>query len=45
MQEVLRVLNGEQWADIQLERKQLQQLVAAACVFGGLLLVGRALRS
>jgi len=43
MQEVLRVLNGEQWADIQIERKQRQQLVAVVCVFVGLLLVGHAL--
>jgi serine/threonine protein kinase len=43
MREVLRVLNGQSWAEIQIERKQLQQLVGAACIFGGILLFGRML--
>lgn len=43
MPEVLRMLNGELWANIQLERKQRQQLVRAACILGGILLFGRML--
>jgi serine/threonine protein kinase len=43
MQEVLRMLRGEQWADIQASRKQRQELVSAACVIGGLVLLGAAL--
>ncbi len=39
MQEVLRMLRGEQWADIQAARKQRQELVGAACVIGGLVLL------
>lgn len=42
MQEVLRILGGEQWADIQGARKQRQEL-AAACVIGVLGLLGAAL--
>lgn len=34
MKEVLRVLRGEQWADIQAARMIRQELVAAACVIG-----------
>ena len=37
MQEVLRMLRGEQWPDIQAERKQRQEFWTAACV---ILLVG-----
>lgn len=40
MQEVLRMLNGEQWAGIQAERRQNQERVTAACVIGGLVLLG-----
>ncbi len=43
MQEVLRMLRGEQWADIQATRKQHQELVTAACVVGVLVLLGAAL--
>ena len=43
MQEVLRVLNGEQWLDIQIERKKRQQFVGGVCVFVGLLLVSSVL--
>ena len=43
MQEVLRMLRGEQWADIQAARKQVQQLVAVACFIGIVALVGKAL--
>ena len=38
MQEVLRVLRGEQWADIQAARRKRQQLVAA-CAIGVLVLL------
>ncbi len=40
MQEVLRVLRGEQWASIRAERKQRQQLMAVACLIGIVVLVG-----
>lgn len=43
MQEVLRMLRGEQWADIQAARKQRQERMTAACVIGGLVLLGAAL--
>jgi serine/threonine protein kinase len=39
MQEVLRMLRGEDWKDIQVARKQRQELVSAACVIGGLVLL------
>ena len=39
MQEVIRMVRGEDWADIQTARNQRQQLVAA-CVVAGLLLLG-----
>lgn len=43
MQEVLRMVLGEGWADVQAARKQRQEL-ATACVIGGLaLLLGAAL--
>ncbi len=45
MQEVLRVLRGEQWADILAARKQRQQLLAAACVIVILVLLGGSLTS
>jgi serine/threonine protein kinase len=45
MQEVLRLLRGEQWADILVERKQRQEFVNAACVIGGIVLLGAALTS
>ena len=34
MEEVLRILRGEQWADIQAERKKRQDQVAAVCFCG-----------
>ena len=45
MQEVLRLLRGEQWAGIQAARKQRQQLFATACVIAILVLVGTSLTS
>ncbi len=42
MQEVLRMLRGEEWADIQAARKQRQELATAACVIVGLVLLLRA---
>ena len=45
MQEVLRMLNGEKWAEIQAGRKRSQELVGAACLIGALVLVGAALSS
>lgn len=36
MQDVLRMLHGEKWADIQAARNQRQQFVAA-CIIGGIL--------
>ena len=41
MQEVLRMLAGEKWADIQVARKQMQQLLAAG-VIGGIVLLAAA---
>jgi serine/threonine protein kinase len=41
MQEVLRMLRGEQWSDIQATRMQKRQLLAA-CVLGGIVLLGAA---
>jgi hypothetical protein len=32
MQEALRLLAGEQWADVLLQRKQAQGLAILACV-------------
>ncbi len=43
MQEVLRILRGVRWADIQTERRQRRELAAAACVIGGLVFLGAAL--
>jgi serine/threonine protein kinase len=40
MKEVLRILGGEQWTNIQIERKQRQELLTAACALGGLILLG-----
>jgi serine/threonine protein kinase len=45
MQEVLRMLRGERWADIQVERKQSQDILTAVCVIGTAVLVGKALAS
>jgi eukaryotic-like serine/threonine-protein kinase len=45
MQEVLRLLSGTAWADIQAERKQRQEFATAAGVVGVLLLLGAALSS
>ncbi len=40
---VLRMLRGEKWSDIQATRmQQKQQLLAAACALGAILLVGAA---
>lgn len=44
MREVLRMLRGERWVDIETERRQRHGLVTAACVVGGLFLVTAALR-
>lgn len=41
--EVLRILGGVRWADIQTERKQRQELATAACVIGLLVFLGAAL--
>jgi serine/threonine protein kinase len=43
MQEVLRILGGVPWADIQTERKQRQELATVACAVGILVLLGAAL--
>jgi len=45
MGEVLRMLGGAQWADIQAARKQRQQVAAVACVVGLVVLLGAALTS
>ncbi len=42
-QEVLRMLRGARWADIQAERKQRQELATAACAIGVLVFLGVAL--
>jgi len=36
MQEVLRILRGERWADIQVARKKREEQVGAVCIFGAL---------
>jgi serine/threonine protein kinase len=43
MQEVLRMLHGARWADIQAERKQRRELVTSACFVGCLVIVAVAL--
>jgi eukaryotic-like serine/threonine-protein kinase len=43
MQEVLRMLRGEEWADIEATRKQRQQLLGA-CVIAGLVVLYRYMR-
>jgi len=43
MQEVLRMLRGVRWADIQAERKERQEFTTAACVIAGVVLLGAAL--
>lgn len=46
MHEVLRMLRGEQWPDIQAVRKQREELVTvAACFIGAMVFVGAALRT
>ena len=45
IQEVLRMLPGEKWVDIQAQRKRSQELVGAACFVGALVLLGAALSS
>lgn len=42
MHDVLRMLRGEQWAQIEVQRKQSQQLVAAACALGLLVVIAAA---
>ncbi len=42
MEEVLRMLHGEDWAGIQEARKQRQEFATAACVVGVLVLLGAA---
>ncbi len=44
IQEVLRMLRGEEWAKIQAERKQRRELLTAACVVGGLFFLCTALK-
>lgn len=43
IQEVLRVLRGERWEDIQAAHARVHGLVKAACVVGGVVLVGKLL--
>jgi hypothetical protein len=43
MHDVLRMLGGEQWADIQAARNQRQQLLAAVSLIVVLVLLGVAL--
>jgi serine/threonine protein kinase len=43
MQEVLRMLHGAQWADIQAERKQRRELATSACFIGCLVIMAAAL--
>jgi serine/threonine protein kinase len=43
MQEVLRIVRGEKWSDIQAERKNREEQIAAICVFGLLAALGLAL--
>jgi serine/threonine protein kinase len=45
MQEVLRVLGGERWANIQAARKQQQDLVKAACAIACIVLLGAVVTS
>ena len=40
MQEVLRILRGHKWADIQAERKRREEQIAALCFLGGLAVLG-----
>jgi eukaryotic-like serine/threonine-protein kinase len=43
MQEVLRILRGEKWSEIQAERKKRDEQIVAICVFGALAALGLAL--
>jgi hypothetical protein len=43
MQEVVRILRGEKWSDIQAERKKREEQIAAICLFGLLAALGLAL--
>jgi serine/threonine protein kinase len=43
MQEVLRMLGGTVWADIQADRKRRKDLLSAVGFVGGLILLGKAL--
>jgi len=45
IQEVLRMLAGEKWVDVQTQRRRSQELVGAACFIGALVLLGAALSS
>jgi serine/threonine protein kinase len=40
MQEVLQMLSGKPWATIRESRKQREEFVKTACVFGGLVFLG-----
>ena len=44
MQDVLRVLAGTRWVEIQAERTKLQGIMASACVIGLFVFLARALR-
>lgn len=44
MAEVVRMLRGGQWADLEAERRQHQEFKTAACVLGILVLLGFAFR-
>jgi serine/threonine protein kinase len=39
MKEVLRILAGERWVDIQAANRRTKGVVAAACILGGILLL------
>jgi hypothetical protein len=39
MKEVLRILAGERWTDIQASNRRTQGVVMAACILGGLFLL------
>jgi hypothetical protein len=40
MQEVLRILSAEQWAQLQPEREQREELLTAVGVMAGAVLLG-----
>jgi eukaryotic-like serine/threonine-protein kinase len=45
MQDVVRILGGTRWVEIQAERRQWQGIVDFACLVGLLVLLGKALKS